>query len=63
MAIRDSRVLDCGGERVPVELRMAPRAREAADVDERPRFRGRKHLEELLDRPGAVPDGEDAHEP
>jgi hypothetical protein len=49
------------GEGVAIELRIAPRARIPADVDQGPGVGGLEALDELPDRPRPVPDCEHAH--
>src|SRR5579884_789223 len=61
VAIVDARLVDGGRESGLVELRMPPRTREAPHVDECLHSGFGQHLEELLDRPRAVPDRENAH--
>src|SRR5207245_9774999 len=59
--VLDPRVVKRGGEWVSIELRVPPRAREAADVDERLHFRLRERGDQLVDRPRAVSNGVNAH--
>src|SRR6185437_4571212 len=61
VAVAHTGVLDGRGQSCLVELRVSPRAGEATHVDERPRARLLEHLEKLVDRPRAMPHGEDAH--
>src|SRR3954453_3958883 len=61
VSVVDAGAFDGGGKRRLVELRVPSRARKPAHVDERAHAGLAEHLEELLARPGAVPDGEDAH--
>src|SRR5262249_51228776 len=54
--VRDARLLERGDERPLVELRVPPRARVAAHVDERLHARGVEEPDELLERARPVPD-------
>ncbi len=59
--VLDPRVVKQSGEWVPIELRVPPRAREAADVDERLHFRLREPGDQLVDRPRPVSNGVNTH--
>src|SRR5438105_5897386 len=61
--VRDACVLHRCLKRRLVELRVAPGAGEAADVDERPNTGTTQRLDELVERPYAVTDRENGHVP
>ena len=57
--VLDGLSLERGRQGIPAELRMAARARRGADVDQSPDPSRTQDCQELLDRPRAVPHGED----
>jgi hypothetical protein len=60
MAVSDAGVLEGHGERSLIELRIAPRTGEAADVDQRLYTGLLQARDKLLGRTSTVADGKDA---